>query len=99
MCLLLFKHEIHFTVLHPDRKQCSLMFRVKIKESLFYICAYEKNNNCNSLFAKYALFLYCKGRFLRAFLSHGICGEICGAEERGGQLNLGFRLLKYGIVS
>lgn len=58
MCLLLFKHEIHLTVLHPDRKQCSLMFRVKIKESLFYICAYEKKKNPNSLFANYALFFY-----------------------------------------
>lgn len=36
-CLLLFKHEIHLSVLHPDRKQCSLMFRAKIKESFLCI--------------------------------------------------------------
>lgn len=57
MCLLLFKHEIHLGVLRPDRKQCSLMFRVKIKESLFYVCAREKKI-CNSLFANYALFFF-----------------------------------------
>lgn len=40
-CLLLFKHEIHLSALHPDRKQCSLMFRVKIKESFLCIWTNE----------------------------------------------------------
>ena len=79
---------IHRRVLHPDRKQSSLMFRVKIKESLFYVCAHEINI-CISLFANSAsFFFYTLGGCLRVFSVHEI--KVRGAEERGSQLNLCF---------